>query len=97
MVLSLTSPINPLTCSPCKLLFTLITQISLTRPTVILEEVISLVCYLAKIEKTYTVCRGAVISMGSEVVQSLWDHYTEPDFICPLLNLCEPVYENINI
>jgi sphingomyelin phosphodiesterase len=75
----------------------MISRIKLTETYNILDEIGTLYCYIKKVEKSFEVCKGAVNEMGPIILQSLYEHYTDPDFICPLLKLCEPDYVDIDV
>ena len=43
------------------------------------------------------VCEGAVKEMAPFIIENIFIHYTDKDFVCPLLKACPPVYEDIDI
>ncbi|KRX09475.1 Saposin-like protein [Pseudocohnilembus persalinus] len=45
----------------------------------------------------YEVCHGVLSEQVPVIVESIWAHYVNEDFICPLKKYCDPVYEKIDI
>jgi len=85
-----------LICNTCRGIFGFIQKSNFVLQQKFLTFVIEEICILGKMFPG-PVCDGAVKEMAPSVFQSLVKHLFDPDLICPKINLCPEIYQDIDI
>ncbi|EAR89553.1 ser/thr phosphatase family protein (macronuclear) [Tetrahymena thermophila SB210] len=88
-----------LLCKGCKLFFNLLQEID--QPLVralekLLNDVATKEC-LVSYHYTEDVCRQYAQEMSPFIVESIQQHFFDPDYACPFIKVCPKVYEDIDI
>lgn len=84
-------------CLACHEVVGLISKETPGRPFISIGSLIGIkYCTMKHLQKQ-NVCKGAVNSMATVVVNSLWLHYTDPHLICSKLKFCSAEYKIRNL